>query len=48
MDYFAVKLRHAMSETDADLCVDALAGLGFESFETEDNLLTAYIPKPEY
>lgn len=48
MDYFAVKLHHAMSETDADLCVDALAGLGFESFETEDNLLTAYIPKPEY
>lgn len=48
MDYFAVKLHHTLCETDADLCVDALAGLGFESFETEDNRLTAYIPKPEY
>ncbi|MDE7071790.1 MAG: 50S ribosomal protein L11 methyltransferase, partial [Bacteroidales bacterium] len=48
MNYIALKLRHAMSEIDTDLCVDALAGAGFESFETEGNLLTAYIPQPEY
>lgn len=48
MDYYVVTVEHCFEDFESDLCVDALAGLGFESFESEDGVLRAYIPRPAY
>ncbi|MCM1041850.1 MAG: 50S ribosomal protein L11 methyltransferase [Bacteroides sp.] len=48
MNYVSVCLHHALDEVRLDLLVDALGEAGFESFETEGGVLTAYIPQPAY
>lgn len=48
MDYVSVCLRHALEQVPLDLLVDALGQAGFESFETEEGVLTAYIRHPDY
>lgn len=48
MDYVSVCLHHALEQVPLDLLVDALGQAGFESFETEEGVLTAYIRHPDY
>lgn len=48
MDYVSVCLHHALEQVPLDLLVDALGQAGFESFETEEGVLTAYIRQPDY
>lgn len=48
MDYRCVCLHHALDEVQADLLTDELGGAGFESFETEEGVLKAYIPQALY
>ena len=60
MNYYSVRLEHSLSEIETDLLTDDLAGLGFESFESDGaesahtesaratQTLTAYIPAPAY
>lgn len=44
----AVCLHHSLEQIRLDLLVDALGEVGFESFETEEDVLTAYIRLSEY
>lgn len=48
MEYYRIDIEHHLDEMKLDLLVDELAGLGFESFETETHRLKAYVPKAEY
>ena len=48
MDYYEIDIEHHLDEIGQDLLVDELAGAGFESFETGENLLKAYIPASGY
>lgn len=48
MDYYVLRLRHHLEQVAEDLLVDDLAALGFESFETEEGRLAAYIPAKAY
>lgn len=48
MNYVSVCLHHKLEQIPLDLLVDALGGVGFESFETEEGVLTAYIRQAEY
>ena len=60
MNYYSVRLEHSLSEIETDLLTDDLAGLGFESFESDGaesahvesaratQTLTAYITAPAY
>ncbi len=48
MNYYVVCLHHHLEDFAVDLLQDDLASLGFESFETEEALLKAYIPAKEY
>lgn len=48
MNYYELRLQHHLEDFAVDLLQDDLATLGFESFETEEALLKAYIPAKEY
>lgn len=48
MEYVSVCLHHSLEQVQVDLLVDALGQAGFESFETEEGVLTAYMPRPAY
>lgn len=48
MDYICVCLRHALDEVQTDLLTADLGAAGFESFETEEGVLKAYIPQVQY
>lgn len=48
MDYICVCLHHALDEVQTDLLTDDLGRVGFESFETEEGVLKAYIPQVGY
>ncbi|MDE5544270.1 MAG: hypothetical protein K2I83_02530, partial [Bacteroidales bacterium] len=55
MNYYSVRLEHTLTDIETDLLTDDLAGLGFESFESDGaesaratQTLTAYIPAPAY